>query len=96
VNACSDCGLDMELVGTRHRCPPHLVAALQARQTHVANDVANANAMANSMANEPRTPGLNRASPTYRYRNPTKRRHYMATYMRAYRKRATVRADLAP
>jgi hypothetical protein len=43
-----------------------------------------------------KAPGLNRANPTYRYRNPTKRRHYMATYMRTYRKRATVKAAIAP
>jgi hypothetical protein len=64
----------------------------------VANDVANVTHVANSsMANEPaKAAGLNRASPTYKYRNPTQRRAYMADYMRAYRKRSTVRAAIAP
>jgi hypothetical protein len=54
-------------------------------QSDMAND-----GMANviHMANEGNTPGRNRASPTYRYRNPDKRRAYMAAYMRTYRKRA--------
>jgi hypothetical protein len=50
-------------------------------------DVANVIHMANEPAN---APGLNRASPTYRYRNPTKRRVYMRNLMR--RRRATGRA----
>jgi hypothetical protein len=60
-----------------------------------ASDLANAdpsNRVANDMANASTKPGLNRSSPTYRYRNPEKRRDYMSAYMRAYRKRATARA----
>jgi hypothetical protein len=61
--------------------------------SHLANVIHMANS---SMANEPpKAPGLNRASPTYKYRNPTKRRAYMTDYMRAYRKRVTVRAAIA-
>jgi hypothetical protein len=43
--------------------------------------------MANcGMANEPaKAPGLNRASPTNKYRNPTKRRTYMRDLMRQRR-----------
>jgi hypothetical protein len=58
----------------------------------VANDVANAHQLANvsmpSMANE--TPGRNRASTTYRYRNPDKRRLYQRDLMR--KRRAAGRA----
>lgn len=68
-----------------------------APRTSVTHDMANVSQMhEDHMANSSAKPlGLNRASPTYRYRNPTKRRAYMADYMRAYRKRATVRATAA-
>ena len=57
----------------------------------VTHDVANVSQthedhMANASA---KAAGRNRASPTYRYRNPNKRREYMAAYMR--QRRATER-----
>jgi hypothetical protein len=89
---CADCGLNTDFVGIRHRCQPHLVAALkaqrqaQAASTDVANSPTSERSMANDMANKSaRAPGLNRASPTYRYRNPTKRRLYMRDLMRKVR-----------
>jgi hypothetical protein len=93
---CPRCGIDMSIWGRMHTCRPQATAT----GGHLANssnsEVANADCMANSMANEPaKAPGLNRASPTYKYRNPTKRRAYMANYMRTYRKRSTARAAIA-
>ena len=67
-------------------------ATKPATVAHV-SDMANTNHVANviHMANTSVKPaGLNRTSPTYRYRNPTKRRLYMRDLMR--RKRATARA----
>ncbi len=64
-------------------------ATKPATVTHV-SDMANRDAhdlgVANGMANRSaKLAGLNRASPTYRYRNPTKRRIYMRDYMRKVR-----------
>jgi hypothetical protein len=86
LDPCPRCGVDMKVWGRMHTCRP--------RSTAVANnsigDVANADGMANSVANEPRAPGRNRASPTYRYRNPDKRRACQRDLMR--QRRATGRA----
>ena len=54
-----------------------------ANTSRVANELANS--MANHMANEPRAPGRNRASSTYRFRNPDKRRPYQRDLMRQRR-----------
>jgi hypothetical protein len=94
---CPHCGLNRLLVGYRHNCPPHLVAALkaqrqaQAASTDLANDMANdLSEPATHLANNAKAPGRNRASPTYRYRNPDKRRIYQRDLMR--QRRATGRA----
>lgn len=84
---CHICGANLNVVGTRHRCVP--------RQANVANADHVANGMANNrtadVANGPSKPaGLNRASTTYRYRSPDKRRLYMRNLMR--QRRATGRA----
>lgn len=80
---CPLCGKNRAVVGRMHHCVPSQAARLI--------DVANADSMANDMANDTSTPGRKRSSPTYRYRNPDKRRDYMAAYMRTYRKRSSAR-----
>jgi hypothetical protein len=72
-----------------HRCVPSQVSC----QVDVANSPTSENQLANALANnDTPAPGRNRCSTTYRYRNPDKRRTYMAAYMRAYRKRTEARA----
>jgi hypothetical protein len=59
--------------------------------TDVANETSNASRLANKLANATGsnlandTPGRNRASTTYRYRNPDKRRLYQRDLMRQKR-----------
>jgi hypothetical protein len=64
----------------------------QITHTDVANSTISKSDMANTMANASsgNTPGRNRASTTYRYRNPTKRRLYQRDLMR--QRRASGRA----
>jgi hypothetical protein len=89
-NPCLLCGANLNVVGKVHRCVP-LQIGTAPTNIDVANektsDLANASSMANDandrLANE--TPGRNRASSTYRYRNPDKRRLYMRVLMRQRR-----------
>lgn len=91
---CPRCGVDMSVWGRMHTCRPRSAPVASASADDLANnsvsDVANAESMANDMANEPKAPGRNRASSTYRFRNPDKRRLYMRDLMR--RRRATGKA----
>jgi hypothetical protein len=81
---CPLCGANRNVVGKVHRCLP-----LQIVAEPTSTDVANLPSMANEhLANN--TPGRNRASTTYRYRNPDKRRTYMRDLMR--RRRASGKA----
>jgi hypothetical protein len=82
MNRCKQCGVDMDKWGRMHVCRPRPTAV---SAEHLANssDVANAASMANDgLAN---APGRNRASSTYRYRNPDKRRTYQRDLMRKLR-----------
>jgi hypothetical protein len=87
---CPLCGVDVSIWGRLHTCRPRSAATTPARADHLANTSNPDMANADSMANDTPAPGRNRASPTYRYRNPDKRRLYMRDLMR--RKRATGRA----
>jgi hypothetical protein len=90
------CGLNDGLIGRRHNCRhpdgprwsdvnPHTSSAAAA-PVDVANDVANTPHVANSS----RGPDVaNGSSPTYRYRDPARRRAYMRDLMR--RRRAAER-----
>lgn len=82
-NPCPLCGVDMSVWGRMHTCRPPSTADTSASAEHVAN----AGSVIEHLANRP---GRNRASTTYRYRNPTKRRLYMRNLMR--QRRATGRA----
>lgn len=85
---CPKCGANRNLVGYRHNCVPAAPALASAE--HLANQTSNDTRLANTLANtSAKAPGRNRTSPTYRYRNPTKRRLYMRDLMR--RKRAAER-----
>jgi hypothetical protein len=87
---CKLCGVDMDKWGRMHTCNPRQQVSVERLANNNRGDVANADSVANDMANTSATTlGRNRASPTYRYRNPDKRRTYMADYMRTYRKRVT-------
>jgi hypothetical protein len=70
----------------QHAAKPETVANETGSASRLANDPANING--SKLAND--APGRNRASTTYRYRNPDKRRLYMRDLMR--RRRATARA----
>jgi hypothetical protein len=87
---CPGCGGNLSLIGRVHRCVPRHVTVPEPMlplpappDRHVANvsHVANSG-MANTAAS---TPGRKRSSPTYRYRNPDKRRTYQRDLMRQRR-----------
>jgi hypothetical protein len=71
----------MEVWGRMHTCRPQSAASAEPLANSASRDMANADDMANTV------PGLNRASTTYRYRNPSKRRLYQRDLMR--KRRAT-------
>jgi len=78
---CSLCGAIRNVEGRVHRCLPLQIAPTASPKADVANELANdAN---DRLANN--TPGRNRASTTYRFRNPDKRRLYMRDLMRQRR-----------
>ena len=69
MRACPDCGANLDLVGSRHRCVPKPKTEMRPAvntKPDVANDVANTAAVANA---------------TYRYRDVEKRRAYIKSYM---------------
>lgn len=88
---CPLCGANINLVGRAHNCTQRIAAAPLGCVAN--NDVANAAADVVNMANASKAPGRNRASLTYRYRNPDTRRLYMRDLMR--RKRAAQRKRAA-
>jgi hypothetical protein len=99
---CLACGGNLALIGRMHRCIPQHVAVPEPMlplptpaERYVANKpishLANTEGVANGLANTSLdTHGRNRASTTYRYRNPDRRRAYQRNLMR--RRRATGKA----